>query len=403
MPVKVAQSIILDKSRNKGAPLYEQIRRKLQETIASDSGLRVGDRLPSISLLAKELDVNYRTIKAAYDMLEKDGIIAIEANKGAVVTRKNAIAAWNAAQKLAMNFVTCRHTDGYFVKVAEGIREFSQKHNLIYNLVDVGHSRERFIDAVTQPGIDVNGLLLLPLERPGYAEAVCEALENDTKVVLIDRILPGVDVSSVESDHFTGAYQATNHLLQEHGRPVYYLGFVDRPSSCRDWVKGWSQAMYGYNYYDLDAYMVSISVGEEDLTADNDVGLEYDVEAAIRLLESHKEEIYCIYAGNDFIARGVYIAAEKLGMRIGRDIFVVGYNDMPFAERFDVPLSTIRQLPSIKQVGYEAAKLLYESMIGVIERPVRRLLPTELVVRQSSARKVNKDGGGSSCGVCRDR
>ncbi len=390
MQYKLTKSITLDKGQSKAVPLYEQIRHQLRDSIQAHGRFRDGDQLPSISILAKELDVNYRTIKSAYELLEKEGLITIEPNKGAVVRRKNAMAAWNAAQKLSFSFVSCRHGDGFFVAASEGIRKFAQEHKLEYNLIDVGNSPERFIEAMTNPGPDRSGMLVLPLERPGYAEAIRQAVENDIKIVLIDRILPGIDVSSVESDHFTGAYLATNHLLKEHGRPVYYLGMVDRPSGCRDWVNGWSQAMLGYNYRNLDSYRFSIKASEGDLTEQTDLGLEYDIEAALRLFKEAKEDVYCIYAGNDFIARGVYIAAEELGLQIGKDVFVVGYNDMPFASSFTPPLSTIRQLPSIEQIGYEAAKLLYEHMLGTVQRPVRRLLPVELIVRQSSTGRPNK-------------
>ena len=391
MQYKLAQSIKLDKGQCKAVPLYEQIRHQISDSIQSSGRFRDGDQLPSISLLARELDVNYRTIKSAYDLLEKDGLIKNEPNKGAVVNRRDAVAAWTAAHDLAFSFISCCHGDGYFVAVAEGIRKFALEHNLDYSLVDVGNSPERFIEAMANPGSDRSGMLVLPLERPGYAEAIRQAVENDMKVVLIDRILPGIDVSSVESDHFTGAYLATNHLLKEHNRPVYYLGFVDKPSSCRDWVRGWSQAMFGYNFRDLDSYCFNIKAREEDLTDQADLGLEYDIEAAVRLFKEAKEDVYCIYAGNDFIARGVYIAAKKLGLQIGKDVFVVGYNDMPFAQSLTPPLSSIRQLPSIEQVGYEAAKLLYQHMLGIVGRPVRRLMPVELVIRESSTGK--KDQG----------
>jgi|GEM_PF-981515 len=383
MSRRIVDTIGLDKSNKKSQPLYQQIRRQLRNVINKDTILHEGDRLPSISVLAKELDVNYRTIKTAFDLLAKEGLIKIEPGKGAIVTRKNALAAWKATQKLSMSFITCRHCDGFFVHVNEGIKRFALEHKLDYSLADVGNSRERFIDATESLVECVDGLLVLPLERPGYAEALCKALESGVKIVQIDRSLPGVETSSVESDHFTGAYLATNHLLKEHGRPVYYLGFVDKPSSCRAWVMGWGQAMSGYNYRDLEPYCFALGVYEEEVS-DRDMGLEYDVKAALHLFESRDEDVYCIYAGNDFIARGVYQAAARKGLTVGRNLFVVGYNDMPFCTSFSVPLSTIRQLPSIEQIGYEAAKVLYEHMIGIIQRPVRRLLPVELVVRESS-------------------
>jgi LacI family transcriptional regulator len=142
--------------------------------------------------------------------------------------------------------------------------------------------------------------------------------------------------------------------------------------------------MHEYNFNNLQSHCFDLQASEEQLASAPSVGLQYHVDAAMRLFESKKEDIYCIFAGNDFMARGVYIAAERLGLEVGKNVFVVGNDDMPFAQTFDVQLSSIRQVPSIGHLGYEAAKLLHEYITGEIEEPIRRLLPSELIVRQSS-------------------
>ena len=47
-------------------------------------------------------------------------------------------------------------------------------------------------------------------------------------------------------------------------------------------------------------------------------------------------------AGNDLLALGCYDALEQRGLRCPEDCSVVGYNDMPFADRFQPALSTVR-------------------------------------------------------------
>lgn len=382
--VETLSEININRNRNKSMPVYRQIHRKLRENIEKGGDIYKGDYLPSISVLARKLGVHYRTVKAAYSLLEKEGTIKYQANKGAVLIKKHSAGVRNAEQKMTVNFVTWHHRDGFFVRVTEGIKQFFVEQKVDYSLIDVGSAKEGFVEVVGNMSGHVDGMLILPLERPGYAKAIRQALENGTKIVLVDRHLPGVDVASVEPGHFAGAYKATLHLLQQHIRPVYYLGITDKPSSCRDWMNGWAQAMYEYNFCDLKSYCIDLGTSEEVLATSKDVGLEYQVNASLRLFNSKKEDIYCIYAGNDFVARGVYIAAERLGLKVGENVFVVGNDDMPFAQTFDVPLSSVRQIPSINQVGYEAAKLLYQYIIGEVEKPIRRLLPAELIVRQSS-------------------
>ena len=75
-----------------------------------------------------------------------------------------------------------------------------------------------------------------------------------------------------------------------------------------------------------------------------------------------------------------------MGLEIGRDIFVVGSGDLPFAKRLPVPLTSVRTLPTTEQLGYEAAQLLHQHMNGENKEPIRRLLPVDLIVRASSTR-----------------
>ena len=377
--------ISIDKNRHKAMPVYQQIHRKIREAIKNSGDNNVGgDRLPSIASLARKLNVHYKTVQAAYDLLQNEGAIQYQPNKGAVLKGKNAAFNLKASQKMTVNFVTWHHRDGFFVRVAEGIQKYLAEQEIDYSLVDVGFSEDAFVEAVTNASGSADGLLVLPLERPNCAEAIRQAINNGTKIVQVDRHLPDVDAASVEPEHFASAYKATRHLLKQHKRPVYYLGITDKPSSCRDWVEGWSQAMHEYNFNNLQSHCFDLQASEEQLAKAPSVGLQYHVEAAMRLFESKKEDIYCIFAGNDFMARGVYIAAERLGLEVGKNVFVVGNDDMPFAQTFDVPLSSIRQVPSIGHLGYEAAKLLHEYITGEIEEPIRRLLPSELIVRQSS-------------------
>ncbi len=75
-------------SNSSGKPIYEQITAQIKNLIIT-GGLREGDALPSIRLLAKELRISIITTKRAYDDLERDGFIETVAGKGSYVARKN--------------------------------------------------------------------------------------------------------------------------------------------------------------------------------------------------------------------------------------------------------------------------------------------------------------------------
>jgi DNA-binding LacI/PurR family transcriptional regulator len=89
-----------------------------------------------------------------------------------------------------------------------------------------------------------------------------------------------------------------------------------------------------------------------------------------------------IYADDDLLAGGVYLAARERGLRIPDDVSVVGFDDLPFAEVFEPPLTTIRIDP--ETLGSEAFELL-AALMADEPAPPGRILPVELVVRGSTA------------------
>jgi DNA-binding LacI/PurR family transcriptional regulator len=87
------------------------------------------------------------------------------------------------------------------------------------------------------------------------------------------------------------------------------------------------------------------------------------------------------------MAHGVVRAAEELGLDVPADLSVIGFDDSPLAHRLRPRLTTVRQ--DVREKGRVAAAALKLAMAhhrgGTELRPERVVLPTELVVRDSTA------------------
>ena len=103
--------------------------------------------------------------------------------------------------------------------------------------------------------------------------------------------------------------------------------------------------------------------------------------AALELLDA-ESPMTAVYCDDDLLAGGVYLAARERGVRIPDDLSVVGFDDLPFAQVFDPPLTTIRIDP--EALGGESFEVL-AALMGGEHRPQGRILPVELVVRASTA------------------
>lgn len=116
-------------------------------------------------------------------------------------------------------------------------------------------------------------------------------------------------------------------------------------------------------------------------------------QATHQLLDSHPH-LTAIVACNDLMALGAMSAAQKRGLVVGRDLSIVGFDDIPAAEYSHPPLTTIHQ-PT-----YETGRRLTAMLISLIrgEQPAQTqiILEGELIVRASSGVAPNLNKGGDA-------
>jgi DNA-binding LacI/PurR family transcriptional regulator len=87
------------------------------------------------------------------------------------------------------------------------------------------------------------------------------------------------------------------------------------------------------------------------------------------------------FVASDNVAIGAKAALREAGLRIPENISLVGFDDIPWAQYSDPPLTTIR-LPAQK-LAQTSCVILMDLLQG-LEPPTRRLiLNTELIVRKS--------------------
>ena len=102
----------------------------------------------------------------------------------------------------------------------------------------------------------------------------------------------------------------------------------------------------------------------------------------IAILDQNKP-FTAVVAASDLLALGCYDVLAERGMRCPHDVSVTGFNDMPFADRFSPPLTSLHI--SHDELGVQAANLLPEEIRNpdAVRKTIR--LDPQLVVRQSTA------------------
>jgi DNA-binding LacI/PurR family transcriptional regulator len=191
--------------------------------------------------------------------------------------------------------------------------------------------------------------------------------------------LPDQLYPTVGSDNAEGGRLATEHLLSRGARRIVFLGDTSLP-----------EVALRYQGYVAAHRAQGVDVRPDLLCK---VPFVPDLIAPqIEALVVGGTAFDAIVAGSDVLAMGAINALRRLGRVVPDDVAVVGYDDILLAAHFHPTLTTIRQ--PLQASGAALVKTLLEHTAG--HRPPAVLLPTELVVRDSSTRQVQRSTGGGS-------
>lgn len=204
-----------------------------------------------------------------------------------------------------------------------------------------------------------------------------EAIDAGMPLVMVDNVIPGLDLPSVVPDNLAGAYSATRHLLEAgHER----IGFIRGPSkywTLSERLAGYMLALAHAGRWPAQALVPPrVSHGDEKGYGE-----------MLQLLDL-PEPPTAVLAVSDKAAIGAYRAIAERGLAIPRDISVVGFDDIELGRALNPPLTTVHV--SGEQVGRVAFERLYRQMRDDDRDPAsplqtRLTIPTHLVSRGSVA------------------
>lgn len=203
-------------------------------------------------------------------------------------------------------------------------------------------------------------------EHPLLAE-----LSDSLPIVLVNRVTETVALPSVTTDEQHGVRLAVDHLVGLGHSSIVHLAGPNWSSTGHERAQAFHKAMRAHA---LPTARKSIPVPAWSVDAAREV--------ALKVLSTGG--VSGIVAANDQLALGALAATRQLSMRCPRDVSIIGYNDMPFMDLVDPPLTTVR-VP-VGDIGSEAARLLLSLLRDEAPATVKHVrLTPELIVRGSTA------------------
>jgi DNA-binding LacI/PurR family transcriptional regulator len=363
------------------SPLYKNIVEDLRGKIESGE-LAPGDKAPSTRRLCGLYGVSTITALAAIRELIASGHLQSRPRSGVYVRSPESPRVETAVDE-AIAFLLPGKDSPFYAGLVRGAE--AECRSAGYRLVVAHFNGEARADGelLRELAGRVGGLLILPTCEEGEERLYAPLLHQTTPFVFLDSYFPNLPAPCVTSDNLAIGYEATRHLLDrlgENGR-VYALSAQSRPTSFTDRLEGFRRAVRGagsgigsidglVRHSPLDhepgGYMVTREIIGEELTA------------------GHPKP-FGLFALNDAIARGCYVALQEAGLRIPRDALVAGCDDT-FAIYYDPPLTCMHQ--EIEDMGRTGARLLTQALrAGRAPAPTVHSIPAGLMVRASTSHR----------------
>jgi LacI family transcriptional regulator len=214
----------------------------------------------------------------------------------------------------------------------------------------------------------VDGAIVMGFD--GRHPEIARLAASGLPTIAVDADLHGPRTGFVMSENEQGARLAVRHLHElGHERIATITGMLGtRPGADR--LDG-----YGYELADLGLELPS------DYVVEGDFYDESGYRGTRQLLGLDKPPT-AIFAASDLMAAGALRAANELGVRVPDDVAVVGFDDIGLASLIQPQLTTVRQ--DMHALGEAAAAGLARMIDDPEAEPARELVPTRLVVRDSS-------------------
>lgn len=367
-----------------GSPKYVEVAETLELQIRE--GRWDGGKMPSVRGIAEQHNVSVVTASRAIQILRDKGLIQTVQRSGCFRIPPPSADRWALVMRL---------TPGPWQKATMGISRLGfealarrEPMHLETDAVPLtlGMPESDMRDHVRKARESgVRGAFFLPsrysTEEMKLDERFLAACrEESIPVVLMERNLRGngrdLETDLVAVDDLDGATRATRHLL-ELGRKRVAVVVASPTSSHNDRIAGY---LYALHTASLDGKR-GVDLKPTVLYQSHDLPSR---EAYAKLADQvRKQRVDGIVCYQDYTAMGLIIELLARGAKVPDDVAVVGSDDLPIGNLFTIGITTYTY-PS-EAMAEQAVRLMRERLKNPQRRPVKVVVPGELIIRESTA------------------
>lgn len=269
----------------------------------------------------------------------------------------------------------------FFARAARGVADVA--HAAGYEVLLVNSDEDPTIERAAVRTLyekRVDGLIVAPASTD-TSPHVGELLLRGTPVVLIDRVVAGLDADAVLVDNEEAARRAIEHLTSLGHRRIALLTSQGLIHTNQARLAGYLQGLTAAGI-DVDQLLVRMAA----YTRDAAVG---EVEAILRLPDPPT----AIFTTDNLMTLGAVEGTQRAGKRVPEEVSIVGFDDLEWTTIISPPLTVVAQ--PVYELGATAATRLLARIAGDEGPSQVHTLPTTFVVRGSTAAAPGAPGSGA--------
>ncbi|WP_347159857.1 LacI family DNA-binding transcriptional regulator [Pontibacter chitinilyticus] len=328
-----------------------------------DIGKELGVSITTVSFIlngkAKEKRISESLTKKVLDFVEEVGF------------KPNSIAqGLRTGKSRIIGLMVEDISNAFFAQVARLIEEetHNKGYRILYCSTENNAEKTRELIKIFRDRL-IDGYIITPPE--GVEEDIQALLKENVPVVLADRMIPGLESSSVVIDNVNSTYQATNHLIQQGFRSIAFITLNSTQGQMMDRLSGYQKALAEHELKPFVKKLDFHTAGEKNI-------------AAIAAYLKKNKKIDAVFFATNYIGVWGLQAIKELNLRIPADMGVVAFDDLDLFKLYNPPITAIAQ-PVV-----EISKQVIQLMLSALDEPDHKMkvqqvvLPATLIVRDSS-------------------
>jgi LacI family transcriptional regulator len=266
--------------------------------------------------------------------------------------------------------------NNFFSQVINGIESVAHQNEYIVMISQSHESYEQELLTVQNlASRAIDGLLVSLCAETDNVDHFKDINGRGLPVVFLDRITNEIDTHKVICNNFKGAYDATQHLIQQGFRRIAHVTSSNSLSITLERLEGYLKALED-NAIEFDENLIKYCTHG---------GMIYnETHTAITELLALNNRPDAIFTASDRLSTSALSILTQLNIKVPNEMGLVGFTNSVSADIFNPPLT------AIVQPAYEIGRMATEMLLQIIEakNPVtkfeKKVLDTELIIRNSS-------------------